>query len=150
MPSLLVLIAVIAGVVVIGGLVVGVLAARRERGFGTWFLLSLLLTPLLSLPLLFALGRPCPRCGEVVRAGAKICKHCHYVLDRGALPADSARPEKVDVAWTETPTRPREELPPRAPMPDFGRPSEPVGASSPPRQPQTDTVWTGEAPSRSC
>lgn len=71
--------------------VVGVIAGNRGRsGFG-WFLLSLLLSPLIGLILVLALRAPnvpvvagpspdthvkCPDCRELVLKEARVCKHC--------------------------------------------------------------------------
>lgn len=70
--------------------VVGVIAAARNRsGFG-WFLLAVVISPLLAGILVLALGRSaalpraptaethrnCPECREVVLRDARKCKHC--------------------------------------------------------------------------
>lgn len=69
----------------IWSVVVGIIAsARGRRGF-TWFLISILFSPLLSMILVLALGRPgpnytthrrCPECKELILIGATKCKHC--------------------------------------------------------------------------
>lgn len=78
----------------VGAIVIGVGASSRGRsGFG-WFLLSLLISPLLSLILLavtpnlaekaaaealrpnFDTHVKCPDCAELVLKEAKVCKHC--------------------------------------------------------------------------
>lgn len=70
---------------VIASILIGVLASQRERfGFG-WFLLSLVISPLLAgLGLLIAgTGGEqvrCPACRELVRADAVKCKHCGEAL----------------------------------------------------------------------
>jgi F0F1-type ATP synthase membrane subunit c/vacuolar-type H+-ATPase subunit K len=81
---------VVMAVWVGGALVVGVMAAARNRSGFAWCLLSLVLSPVL-MGLLVALlprgddglqavtaatHRHCPECREVVRADARRCKHC--------------------------------------------------------------------------
>lgn len=83
-------------------IVVGVAASSRDRsGFG-WFVLALLISPLIAGLLVLALGRPavarspyvdetgqtitgdthvrCPDCRELVRKDARKCKHCGTAL----------------------------------------------------------------------
>lgn len=81
----------------VASIVVGVGAAARGRSFFAWFLLSLILSPLLAgfLLLVFpsardqrqaeALPTPkthvkCPDCRELVLKDARRCKHCGCVL----------------------------------------------------------------------
>jgi len=86
---------------VVFSVIVAIIAANRGRsGFG-WFVLSLLLSPLLMGILVLALGRVggtvqaaapgqeaptpdthvrCPDCRELVRRDAKKCKHCGITL----------------------------------------------------------------------
>lgn len=74
----------------VGAVVVGVLATTRNRSGFAWFMLALVLSPVL-MGLLVALvprgdsGQPaytadthrhCPECREVVRRDARKCKHC--------------------------------------------------------------------------
>jgi hypothetical protein len=81
-------------------LLVGVLAHKRGRvGFG-WFVLSVMLSPLLmgllvlvlrdaSQPVTQADNSPqirCPDCRELIRADARKCKHCGTVIG-STLPA---------------------------------------------------------------
>lgn len=91
--------------IIVGWLVfavlVGVVASSRGRGFFTWTLISLPLSPLIGLVLLLLLdkkgiaalpkdeaGRPitpdthvrCPDCRELVRKDARKCKHCGTAL----------------------------------------------------------------------
>ena len=60
---------------------IGALASRRERsGFG-WFVLALVISPVLAGVLLLLMGegaatKRCPACRELVRADAIKCKHC--------------------------------------------------------------------------
>lgn len=72
--------------------VVGEIAARKGRSVGGWFVFALLLSPLIAgLLLLFMPAdesglvgsgkyRKCPKCAELVRAEASICRHCHSSL----------------------------------------------------------------------
>lgn len=87
----------------IGAIVVGIVADSRGRsGFG-YFLLSMLLSPLLGLVLAVALPSVkgaiadgetpspsthvrCPDCRELVRADARKCKHCGTALIPQNLP----------------------------------------------------------------
>lgn len=70
---------------------VGMLAGKRGRGSGTWFLISLILSPLLGM--IFCLIADdlskrvaaeervkCPACAEMVLPDAVVCKHCHADL----------------------------------------------------------------------
>lgn len=81
----------------IAAVVVAVIAANRGRsGFG-WFLLAMLISPLLAGILVLALGKVqesgaavdtpsprthvrCPDCRELVRRDARKCRHCGCVL----------------------------------------------------------------------
>lgn len=82
-----------------GAIVVGIIAGSRNRsGFG-WFLLSLLISPLLTLILVALLpGRPaattetkapdepdarrrCPHCAELIRVEAQLCRFCGRPVD---------------------------------------------------------------------
>lgn len=71
-------------------IVVGVFASGRGRSFFGWFLLSLFITPVLTLLLVLALKNlkeaanepnakthvKCPDCRELVLKDARVCKHC--------------------------------------------------------------------------
>lgn len=63
---------------------VGAVAARKDRsGFG-WFLLAIVISPLIAIVFLIAAGEGnvtrCPLCAERVKAKAQICPHCHSEL----------------------------------------------------------------------
>ena len=74
----------------VGSLIVGVLATSRNRSGFAWFVLSMVLSPLLMGLLVAVLPRGdagrqaytadshrnCPECREVVRSDARLCKHC--------------------------------------------------------------------------
>lgn len=74
---------------------VGLMAAKRGRSMGAWIALSVVLTPVLTGPILLimgpAKGHPdaapspdthvrCPDCRELVRRDARKCKHCGTTL----------------------------------------------------------------------
>ena len=75
---------------IVASLAVGIFAGGRGRGSGTWFVISLLLSPLLGFLLCAAskdlkaeAEKPsdlthvrCPACAEWVRPEASVCKHC--------------------------------------------------------------------------
>ena len=79
-----------AGLWVLLALAVGILASREfgRSGFG-WFLLALVLTPLVGL-LLFILParrRPCPFCAEPIKPSAVVCRFCGRAVPPAAEPA---------------------------------------------------------------
>ena len=64
---------------------VGMLAAKRGRSGGAWFLIAAIISPLLGFIFLLVskdLSKdhsarvPCPQCSEKVLVTAKICPHC--------------------------------------------------------------------------
>lgn len=69
-------------------LAIGILAGKRGRGSGTWFVLSMLISPLLAGMLLMLSAnlhdddnnpkthRKCPACAEMIKREAVKCKHC--------------------------------------------------------------------------
>ncbi len=84
--------------------VVGAIASSRGRSGAGWFMLSMLLTPLLMGILVLALGRPeadqrqrlaCPTCAELVLAEANRCKHCG--ADLAAFRAARAAAEEIQL-----------------------------------------------------
>ena len=74
----------------VGCVIVGAIAVARNRSGFAWFVLALLLSPVLMCLLLIVLRRGddglraytaeshrnCPACAEVVRVDACKCKHC--------------------------------------------------------------------------
>ena len=70
---------------IVGAMVIGALASNRERSGIGWFLLSLVISPLLAGVGLLIAGSGgqqvrCPACRELVRADAVKCKHCGEAL----------------------------------------------------------------------
>jgi hypothetical protein len=65
--------------------IVGIVAAAKERSFLAFTLLSLVLSPLLGLILVFVTKpnglRKCPACAEKVKLEATKCKHCGSALE---------------------------------------------------------------------
>lgn len=57
------------------------LARRLDRSGIVWFLLSLVISPLLAGIILLALGqngKKCPKCAEKVKKDAHVCRHCGF------------------------------------------------------------------------
>lgn len=84
----------------IASIIVGIAAGKRGRGSGNWFILSLIISPLLSALLLLVQPdlskdagatidpvRKCPKCAETILAAASVCKHCGHDVepDRAAV-----------------------------------------------------------------
>lgn len=78
---------------VIWAIVVSIIASSRGRRGFTWFLIAILISPLLATILVLALGRPgpdykahkrCPDCRELILMDAVKCKHCGTALARKA------------------------------------------------------------------
>jgi hypothetical protein len=100
--------------------IVGVIAQHaRGRNGGGWFLLALVISPLLAFILVMCLPkrltrqqirkgleyfktvRECPFCAETVKLQAKVCKHCHSELPAAAvaiIPAEPPRRERL-IEW---------------------------------------------------
>lgn len=78
-------------------ILVGLYAGSRGRGSGNWFVVSLLLSPLIGLIFVAALPnlkdqpnekthRKCPECAEQILIEAKTCKHCGHRLVEAGTP----------------------------------------------------------------
>lgn len=69
-----------------GAILVAVVASNKGRSGLGWFLLSLILSPLLTLIAVAVMSRverieaskTCPRCAETVKVAAAVCKHCGF------------------------------------------------------------------------
>lgn len=75
---------------------VGVYASSKGRSGVGYFLLAVLLSPLIGFIIVLVLSpitentdakaissgemKKCPNCAEIVKAEAKLCKHCHSEL----------------------------------------------------------------------
>lgn len=73
---------------------VGMFATQRGRGSGNWFLVSIIVSPLIGFVFLLVLQNlkkinvtsddvdrvKCPSCAELVLPEASVCKHCGGVL----------------------------------------------------------------------
>ncbi|HVI49949.1 MAG TPA: zinc ribbon domain-containing protein [Candidatus Sulfotelmatobacter sp.] len=66
--------------------IIAIAASARGRNPLIWFLLPLIITPLLAALLLLVVGggsnstQPCPRCRETIKIGAKVCRFCGHEL----------------------------------------------------------------------
>ena len=81
---------------VVWSIIVGYIAKRRLRNPYAWFLLSLIITPLISTIILFALKKnqkqiPCPSCGELVGTLDPSCEHCNYSLATDSVFVNNAK-----------------------------------------------------------
>ena len=59
------------------------LANRFDRSGVGWFLISLVVSPLIAAIFLVIIGhagKKCPSCAETVKKEATICRHCGYEL----------------------------------------------------------------------
>jgi len=67
-------------------LLIGLWAQKRGRSFGLWAGLALIISPLLSGLILICLKnlkylagkKACPRCAELVKQDALVCRFCGY------------------------------------------------------------------------
>ena len=67
----------------------GFVAKERNRSFFAWFLGSFWLTAIITIPLLYLLpavpkkvpAKRCPKCAELVRKEATVCKHCGHSFE---------------------------------------------------------------------
>lgn len=76
---------------ILWSLAVAAIASSRGRSAVLWFLLSILLSPLLTMILVLAFGsagpnykthKRCPECRELILMDATKCKHCGTALLR--------------------------------------------------------------------
>lgn len=79
-------------------ILVGFLASRRKRSPFGWFLLSLLISPLFSMAILFSIKNNakkikilCPSCGQLVATWDSTCEHCHHPLAKDAVFVENAK-----------------------------------------------------------
>ena len=102
MPLMLALGLVLAvGVWLVLSIAAAIYAARLRRTGVGWFFLSLILSPLIVVAFLLALGRRetlfCPYCAEPIREEATRCPYC-----RGEIGEDEApRPHPLDRGWED-------------------------------------------------
>jgi hypothetical protein len=57
------------------------IAEARGRSGGVWFLVALVISPILAIILLLASDRPrkrCPDCDELAQHAARLCPHCRH------------------------------------------------------------------------
>jgi hypothetical protein len=57
------------------------IAEARGRSGGVWFLVALVISPILAIVLLLASDRPrkrCPDCDELAQHAARRCPHCRH------------------------------------------------------------------------
>lgn len=97
---------------------VAILAGRYGRNGAGWFILALLISPLIAAVLVLALGpvprsaaaesggltadfRKCPRCAEPIRAEAKVCRFCGHEFPGKVAAPTAARqlPREPDDRW---------------------------------------------------
>jgi predicted nucleic acid-binding Zn ribbon protein len=74
-----------AGLWFLAALIVGLVASREFGRSGTgWFLLAILLTPLIGVLLFLLPPRrvPCPFCAEPIKPSAVVCRFCNRPIQR--------------------------------------------------------------------
>ncbi len=109
-----------AGLWLILAVVVNSYAKTKGRDDGTWFLISLVLSPLIAFIILAVLPpavsetgdaslyRKCPQCAEVVRTEAKICRYCRS--DLPPLEPPVAIPEELAAILKEEQRSPKSSI----------------------------------------
>lgn len=68
----------------LGSVAVSFLAGGFNRSRGVWFMLSVFLSPIISLTMLLIAGndgKKCPKCAEIVKPDAQVCKHCNNTFE---------------------------------------------------------------------
>lgn len=77
---------------------IGAVAGGKDRSGVGWFLLSLVISPLLAGLLLLLVGdgrsSRCPYCAERVKAAARICPHCKSDLAQSKIVIEGKEPPR--------------------------------------------------------
>lgn len=83
---------------------VGVLASNKDRSGIGWFLLAVLVSPLIAAIVLLIAGEGrahrCPFCAEKIKKDARLCPHCRSDLSKPAIEIGAdKRPDQSGSAW---------------------------------------------------